>query len=471
MTAQFDTTRLIAVPLTPVHVGGGEEAVLRPERYRFANDMLEVFAVQEVLDSLSDTERAGYITALIRDPLGGLERIRARVPPEAVLERIGVGSASRRELEAALRPAAEKGRQRRGDVQLFVRSGGRPLLPGSTIKGALRTAWLVRCAEGIEIAMGGRSGERHRALVRAAFALAEGKAQTDTDPLRDVTVSDAATPEGATRIDQVRAWKRTRERNDTGYGFDSTGQMHWERLVAAIDGGEPPLLAINVGVRSRPVREQRRTLRAGSAPSREPDGVAALLAALEAHHRPLCTREANEMFFAGPPGERLRQTLDLFAAVRRDGEDPDGALVRVGRGGHAESKSVAAFREVHRPQARDPAQKYVKEGTTRHVVELGGAPAPFGWMLLVRAERWRPPARWLPASSAGRAVAPGREREGAVPEVPDVATGLLFRRGDQVLAYGEEGTVDEDVRVGANEAMVRFPDSREPVPISEIKKR
>ena len=51
MTAQFDTARLVAIPLTPVHVGGGEDEVARPESYRVSEDRtrIDLFAVGDVL--------------------------------------------------------------------------------------------------------------------------------------------------------------------------------------------------------------------------------------------------------------------------------------------------------------------------------------------------------------------------------------------------------------------------------------
>jgi CRISPR-associated protein Csm5 len=466
MTAQFEMVEALVVPLTPIHVGGGEEAVLRPETYRLAEDALELFAPARVLADLPEGPRRQLVADLARDPLGTMDRVRKAVRDHHVLERMAAAPESLQALRQALRPAAEKGQQRSGEVNAFQRAGDGPLIPGSSLKGALRTAWLAREAAGLAPAAiwPGRfgndgeteavKGRAHDALVERAFSLPRGTDATDVDPFRDVTVSDAPLRANATRIDPVKSWKRI----GGSFGFpEKSPQMHWERTLAVIDGGEPPLIRVSLGVRTGAVRRRRRD----RAPARPPESVAALLAALEAHHAPLWRREAEETFFAGPAGERLRAALGFFAALRRDGPDPDAALLRIGRGGHAESKSVARFRTVHRPQAaKAGGRAFAAEGSTRHVVSLAGRPAPFGWALLVRADRWRPPARWLDEPGASASAA--RDAARAAP------SRWLFREGQRVTVGGEPARVVSNVGPEDREAMLDFGDGPEPVKVSEI---
>lgn len=471
MSEQFVTTRFVLVPLTPVHVGGGDEAQLRPEGYRFTDGALELFSPWAALAELPEGQRNRVAADLVRAPIEGLKALRRSVPEAAVLDRIGLSAVSRRELERAL-DIARHGQQRSGTVSAFQRDGSRPLIPGSTLKGALRTAWLARWAEGLP-PPSGRGSERSRELVSRAFGLASGKHETDTDPLRDVTVRDVTLPPGATRIDPVRSWKRARDRDGRpleGYDFGSVGQMHWERLLSVIDGFAPPLAEAEIGLRAPWVRSGRAG-RPNVAPraDRVPGEIAALLAALNVHHIPLWRREVEEKFFAGDLGARLNNALALFSGMTLDGEDPDAAMIRIGRGGHAESKSVASFREVHRPQAKTREGKVASEGSTRHVVDLGGQPAPFGWMLLVRVDRWRAPASWLPepgrveAPPGGRAApAAGRSAQG------QGAPHFLYRAGDRITVSGEPATVLENVPINATELNVDFGDGPEPIKASEI---
>jgi CRISPR-associated protein Csm5 len=442
--------------LTPVLVGGGEEARLSPESYALLDDDLVVFSPTQVLRALPEAQRRELVAALSHDPLGGLRRLRARVDQASVIESIGLSPESRRELSRALEPARDRGQQGGGEVTAFQRAGGRPLIPGSTVKGALRTAWLARESASITAAAigSGPSGARSEALFRRAFDTPTGKDATDHDPLRDVVVADACIPEGATRIDPVATWKKTAGE----WGFGSVGQMHWERLRSVVDGGAPPVVDVGIGVRTASVRRERRT----HAPARSPESVATLMAALETHHAPLWTREIDEKFFAGANGVRLRAALALFDHLRRDGPDPDAVLIRIGRAGHAESKSVARFREVHRPQARTAQGRRAPEGSTRHVVRIGEVPAPFGWMLAVRRERWRPPTVWLEASASGRRTVASSGEASVARRLP------LYRKGQSVRVGGDSAIVLEDVTEGASHVRLDFSGDHEHVPIEDI---
>ena len=479
MTAQFDMVDMLLVPLTPIHVGGGEEAMLRPETYRIAEDALELFAPARVLADLPEGERRQLVAALARDSLVTMDRVRNRVRADHVAERIAAAPDSLKELRRALSPAADRGQQRSGEVNAFQRAGDGPLIPGSSIKGALRTAWLARETATLALAAippgvfgdGARFEAIRRSepadnLMRRGFGLESGKDLTDADPFRDVVVSDAALPSGATRIDPVKSWKRTGD----AYDFPrKSPQMHWERTMSAIDGGSPPLIPLSLGVRTAAVRAGRprgakdaKGAKGLKAPAHSPDSVGALLAALEGHHAPLWRREAEETFFAGAPGERLRAALALMKHLDRSGADPAAALVRLGRGAHAESKSVARFRTVHRPQARKSGgREFAAEGSTRHVIDICGRPAPFGWALLVRADRWRPPSTWLGAAPAARGQA-------SRPEPAAVQTGPLYRAGQRVTVGGEPATIISDVRHGDAEAHVRFSYGPEWVAVSDI---
>mgnify|MGYP006275084723 CR=1 FL=1 len=431
----------------------------------------ELFSPWAALAALPEGQRNRVAADLVRSPIDGLKALRRSLPAEAVLERIGLSRESRGELEAALDIAA-RGQQRSGTVSAFQRDGRRALIPGSTLKGALRTAWLARLSEGLPPPFG-RGSQRSNELFSRAFGLASGKHRTDTDPMRDVTVSDIALPPGATRIDPVATWKRVRHRDGRvreGYGFGSVGQMHWERLLSVADGGAPPLPEVDIGLRTQAVREGRTGRRdVAPRPDRGPEDIAKLLTALNAHHRPLWQREVEEKFFSGGPGARLRDAFRLFADINLEGEDPDGALIRIGRGGHAESKSVAPFREIHRPQAKSQGGKYASEGSTRHVVDLGGHPAPFGCMLLIRTDQWRAPTSWL--GEPGRVeTAAGGGSASADPRPParEEAPRFLYRKGDRVTVDGERATVLENVLPNATQLNVDFGDGPEPIRVNEI---
>lgn len=425
--AQFVTHHLVLVPLTPLHIGGGEEAQLLPQDYRLNGGHAEQLDIRRVLARLPEAERAARIAA-------------------------------------------------------FFRAGGRPTLPGSSLKGALRTAWAAEMAarfgpprlpplgEWPKLSPRKRA-EKAAEMVEQLFALAGGKRAQDTDPFRDVMVADAPLPEGATRIDPVATWKR---QDGRAYGFGSVGQMHRERMRSVADGGEPPVIALRIGLRDGAFARAGETLAHDRRPrsDRLPGGIEALLAALEAHHAPLWQREVEEKFFAGPPGERLRQALALFAGFARGQE---AALIRLGWAAHAEAKSLAGLRRIERPQAGG-ADRFAAEGSARHVVNLKGHPLPFGWALLIRKQAWeqRKPKKWLPPPADNRAAPAGRGR-GAAPADSRAQTALgqqiLYAEGQMVLIDGEEAKLLEPVTAAMrpdDRVQVSFDGDIETVKVKDI---
>jgi CRISPR-associated protein Csm5 len=491
MGAQFETHRLVLVPLTPIHIGGGEEARLRPEDYRLGQGCIERVAVRAVLARLPDAERRDWIDKMVKARIDAADsavaqaiaRLQGKATAAEVIERIPISDESAQAVDLS-----GKGRNRRNQIDAFFRAGGRPTLPGSSLKGALRTAWAAAMARRhgapalppIREWADQKPRERASAAAEAIehlFALAGGKRAQDTDPFRDVIVEDAALPEGATRIDRVVSWKRNApvEGRPGTWGFASVGEMHRERLRAVVDGGPPPLIEVEIGLRAEVVRQRAERLAPDRRPTRErtPTSLAALLAALEAQHAPLWAREVGEKFFAGASGERLRAALDLLTGFRRDGPDPDAALLRLGWASHAEAKSLGPDRRIERPQVRG-AGRFASEGSARHVVNLAGHPLPFGWALLVRAERWREPTDWLgpPAARAAPAAGPVRV---AAPADPRAASALgqqlRFRRGQKVLVGGETATLKEDVSEAARPddlVQVDFDGDTEPVKVGDI---
>ena len=434
--------------------------VLDPVDYRLKPDALERIDLQRYILAESNCET--LLRDLGRDLLGTLSKVRDKVPDSEVKERIVISKTVSEALEPAFRPAGNRRDQRQGKVHAFQRSGGRPVLPGSSLKGCLRTAWLAECARRKGLSPGtfpgGPSKKRHERLVKAAFELAS-HSDTGRDPFRDVTVMDALLPDGATRVDMVSSWKH--DRATQAYGLNPSGNilMMRERLRAVIDGGEPPAVPVQIGLRCNHVRKRRETSnrKKDVQPGRVPGTVSALLLALEAHHAPLWKREMEKFF--SEKGQGLSQALTHFDDLPRCGENPKAALVRIGWAAHAESKSIAGFREIHRPQARGK-EKPAKEGNTRHVIDLPGGPAPFGWALLVREDAWdaRNHGTWLP-------VEPTMPRGRSSPEP-------MFQKGQHVrLNDGSTGILLENIHENQKEAMMDIDGNPEPVQISDIEGR
>ncbi|MGH7087182.1 MAG: type III-A CRISPR-associated RAMP protein Csm5 [Acetobacteraceae bacterium] len=380
MAPQVLTLR--AIPLTPIHVGDGTE--LTPDQYKIGNRELLLFNPARTLVGLPEEQRKRYLQALDHGQLEESQRIiREAVRDEQVTGRIAVSDSS----AEALRPNAN----RSGRVHPFVRSGGKPFIPGSSIKGALRTALINRFADAgvkrrVEEVKDVRS--KHNALVRSALNLVRD--DTSDDPLRFLSVADVAIPDGATRIDRAYVIKRDRD----GTLKSNDMQMHYERLLAASDGtvSRDRWLSVTIRLDEEAMRDSRRN----SCPPGRVFGLEDLHDAVCEFHWGRWQAE-RKRFFAGEAGsctamDRLLELVKVgtegkMLAEVGPGAAPNYWLLRIGRFGHFESKSVEGLRQGRRPQDKDrPQLAPGSEGISRTVVRVGSggreAFIPFGWLLL-----------------------------------------------------------------------------------------
>src|SRR5690606_28078361 len=208
---------LLAVPLSPLHVGEGTEWT--PDTFKLEGKELLRFSPQAVAADFAPTQARDFARAVDRGDLKLAQAIlQGAVRRQHVRERIALSSASERELGEALR-----NQHRAGRLHPFVRGSGGPYLPGSAVKGAIRTAllsarvqkelprfrdWLAR-----QRVQGGRSGQASTELQAQVLGT------LDRDPFRFIRVMDAPLPEGRTRIE----WIVTRRRD----GRRQELQMHF----------------------------------------------------------------------------------------------------------------------------------------------------------------------------------------------------------------------------------------------------
>jgi CRISPR-associated protein Csm5 len=367
-----------AVPLTPIHIGDGTE--LLPDHYRIkphaGEPSLELFEPAEVLAAMPPGDQEKFIRLLGDGSLPRTQELLQRsVRPEHVLARIPVSQESANELQKALTEI-----RRSGAVQPFIRSGRQPFIPGSSIKGALRTALLSALAAKHAVKLTGEMRDKHRTLVREAFRMRRN--DTADDPFRFVHVADVPIPKERTRIDQVRIIKK---------GASTKGiQMHYERLLAIADGRSWEEVQLDAVIEVD--EEGLRACRA-----RRPDAAPQidiswneLRQAVNRFHWAIWEEERrhfSEFFQTNPMLDRIEKSW----LVRTKISSPDARvmLLRLGRFGHFESKSVEGLRQGHVPQRRGSKYRHPNEwGDTRTVIPLVDkqgleAMVPFGWLLLV----------------------------------------------------------------------------------------
>lgn len=377
--SQAGTIRIemTAVALTPVHVGDGTDWT--PEAFYLDGDELCRFEPSRVLAGMGANARGRYLAVLDRGDLQAAQAELRRAAKEGTAEeRIAVSGASRGDLARAL---DDPGRSLA--VKAFVRSGGRPYLPGSSLKGAFRTALAsAHLPEGRERGrIGPPNGDE-------AMRLALGLRPNDTasDPLRFLSVSDAGLPDGATLVDMpevMRGGHRDEAR------FDGI-RMHAERLRSRADGPGQPQFDLSLSIDGGAMAAARGRGEIARTYDRE-----GLFAAANGFHWNIWQRE-RERFYARMPATGQRMDAMLRQVPHPQGgtlaeHGPVGVgnmlLLRIGRFGHFESKSLAGVRQGFVPQAKGNKWRDRDQfGSTRTVVRLSDrdgprVPVPFGWVL------------------------------------------------------------------------------------------
>lgn len=370
------------VPLTPVHIGDGTE--MRLDEYLFeeprragprydkygeeieeegpdAPTMLCRFDQAKAMRLMTPAQRSAFQRALDAGNLGHAAKALREAGSGAIVERIPISKRS----VAELRKAFDDPLARSGQVKPFVRSGGKPYIPGSSIKGAFRTA-LASAA----LPRDSRKDDAwsHESAMAEAFGL--DPRDTTTDPLRFLHVSDAVLPEGATQIvetEVVKSGGRLREppirmhvEIVRGRALDSASRVHWETVLW-------------MDARASYNRTK-------------------LFQATSEFHWGIWQNE-RQRFFADCRGtreamDRLLQTVKVPGGTLADqgfAAASNFVLLRLGRFGHFESKSLEGVRRGHFPQAKNPADKIRPpnaRGLTRTVIrDANENPIPFGWVI------------------------------------------------------------------------------------------
>jgi CRISPR-associated protein Csm5 len=491
--------------LTPVHIGDG--TVWTPEGYRLAKsgncDVLQRFDPPAVIAAMTIAQLEQYMAALNK-PNGlklAQEIIQKAAGDNQVRETIQVSDASRVELDQTLSNPL-----RGGELKPFVRSGGSPFLPGSSLKGVLRTAWLAselaenqELQKDVAIAMRsariGKTGRSSEDIQTRAFDYA--KAKTEQDPLSDLIVGDCGLSDDPTMIDRVHVANRTGE-GPISFGAESKMQIHVERLTSIADGTDfsPTAITCAIAMPDAGGAAQRVTFAKGRASGDKraiPSNVIhldALRSATNTHHAKLWMME-RKTFYQGTGTDTLMDSLLMgFGMPNTDATnlahalDKAGAwLIKIGRYAHFESKSVEGLRFGEKRGKRGKNGKPDKPAAFMH--DSGGSrtlakradttPLPFGWIILF--DKGCAPASVPQLKSfANVRIAssppsgPARAFSNSPPPRPTsvLAGQFRFTKGQKLIDphSGDEAVCDENVPMTASEMWVTFDGERENVKVT-----
>lgn len=197
----FDTLALRLTPLTPIHIGCGVD--FEPTNYVIDEDAL--FAFEPSLARLADADRKALIGAVSANGDAAIPSVQKFFHDRRALfmgvshQAVAVASGVSRQYAARIGQVAQReiaGRRVANQLEIERTAhhphSGNPFLPGSSLKGAMRTAWLDTLNGGrAKPAEKESASDVERRLLGGTF---------HTDPFRLLRVADAAGPDVLAKV-------------------------------------------------------------------------------------------------------------------------------------------------------------------------------------------------------------------------------------------------------------------------------
>ncbi|MDI9571332.1 MAG: type III-A CRISPR-associated RAMP protein Csm5 [Pseudomonadota bacterium] len=341
--------------LSPVHIGTGQE--IDPFSSFIKQDRLYYFELSSVLARLPDAERAAFMKLLGE---GSLVEVRKFLAARVDQRQDAIGSIAVAP-DIAAEYAGKIGDQHNQLIfQPFFRNGHnfKPLLPGSSLKGAIRTAVIDALIRERNINLSDRAKRDPRYMEREVL----GHQDIDQDPFKALKCADIPLPEDGTIIQRVYNYSERREKlTDLGLRIEMTkslldgAALHFEGLLDFFEG-----------------------YRGRTIPNRDKKAISLYLTPAELlsacrYFYANNLREEHERFYRDSPYEatsaRLLQIGDELGS--------DECLLRLGRFTQAESKSINKYRTVK--VRGEGGTRDMLHGTTRN---LAAGRYPMGWIKL-----------------------------------------------------------------------------------------
>jgi CRISPR-associated protein Csm5 len=471
MNRFLDVVPLVLTPLTPIHIGCGED--FEPTNYVIDDGQLHHFEPARL--SLTQSDRKLLMQTVNKrgdDAIRELQRFFHDRRSQCRL-------ASRRAVPIA-RGVAERYAARVGQVAQRETGGrtvvnqleiertahhlhtGVPYLPGSGLKGAIRTAWLNHLDKGPRLERdrtqkpSERSSDVEAALLGGTF---------DSDPFRLVDVGDASGAELQSRICfAVDRRKKPRQ--------DRSGRPAPKDLSVCcevIGGGQFRVLRGEI-------RFEHPLESAGSDPQRRIVDFTSLARSCNGFYlaRLGIELETLEPLIARRWLDGFREMVDSIKPSLDEGR---AMLLRVGRHSGAESVTLDRRRWIQIRGGRGQSH-WARDATTIWLAaereDSSSDIRPFGWLLIeptdVSApealERWCNDEREQSNQRSGSDARTSRREAPAATGRAETSGQYLFHKGDRVTNGEEEATVVRDVRPPDARMEVEFEDGIEKVPVA-----
>lgn len=382
------TYRFIAQALTPIHVGCGTQ--IDPLAYILKGKHLIQFNPAQVAGELTDQERQRFIALCGRAKLKELQNYFKSKVDEGLhgLCRIDVSDEFKRAFDTKASSPSSQFR-----VEMMPRSvhNGNVFLPGSSLKGAVRTAVINHFANNVDalrpvVHQAVKSEKIGKKAARLEeTALNRKISETQKDIFRLVHLEDAYLPPGATRIDRAKNFHPEKP------GAEKI-QMWFERIKSLADSPTPPSFSVVIRIDEHAMQNDKVRKLLG----RNID-IEILMQACNQFYWKRLLAEADKFDGREMDSPKWKAIQGCFPKGRLNGEivyiDPSQpfwnnreygmhyVLLRIGRSSHFESLSVDNLRQGYNARKRQPI--YGMGATrTRCMMENDNPPMPFGWLLL-----------------------------------------------------------------------------------------
>lgn len=313
---RWESFPITLTPLTPIHIGDGsqleayEYTVMRERFYRVSLDRL--------LARLTPPQREQLNRYIERDLVGLRRFVREHFSPE-IAEYYAIASPRFQQIYE------EKLSQSQNQLIVFpfLRTMGKPLIPGSSLKGALRTAILD------QLITSPISSQEYADTLEAKTLgyMGDRRPNIPDDPLKGFRVADVALSSGHIIAEQVETKKK-----EAGRLEDLSMQILQEVTVSSLTGKEvsfPGEIRIYEGFLNTP-----------TAPLKQ--GLRWLAEACNAFYRDRVLA-AEERYFRG-----LKSVETVYQGIRA-AITQDSFLVRLGWGSGLDSISLNLRKQQPRP--------------------------------------------------------------------------------------------------------------------------
>lgn len=404
----LDTYDIVISTLSPVHIGCGED--YEPTNYVIDNQTLHAFDPARLLARLEQRQRDELARALDdRNPVLAAQRFFFRHREAAIAiasHRISVAAAVAQHYASRVGQVANReldGAQIINKLEIartaFNPLSGLPILPGSSLKGAIRTAVLeaLRARTGRRYPISDQEAARNNEAARKTREMERDLlgGSFETDPLRLVKLADAAFVPGSYKARNARGEEIQRERLARCILFQANRKKrpnqfaargNIETLVECVPAGQPRAFVSQLVIEQKANRGDR-------TPGRQLDFTTLVSACNDFYtHRfeqELAMLEENG-YVSTSWAQNARNRLQPGGIWGKAIAAGQGFLLRVGRHSGAESVTVDAPRKIKIRKGQGQPAEWHSEATTVWLAaaepEVTSGMWPFGWVF-VQAQR------------------------------------------------------------------------------------